>query len=628
MHPDRLEEERKRGITIDLGFAALDLPGFGRAGLVDVPGHERFVRTMVAGAAGVDIVLLVVAMDEGVMPQTLEHLDVCRLLGIQRGVVALTKADLLETLGADFEELVRSDISEALMGTFLKEAPIVTVSATNGSGLPDLLEALSKTARNVTQRDRTGPLFMPIDRAFSMKGFGTVVTGTLLSGSMAQGGEVAIAPGDSTEDTSRVRGLQVHGLEVDQAGAGQRTAVNLAAISRDDIERGSVLVSPGAPVSGLVLDAHLDVLEAFDRPIRQRSRAQIHVGTSHAEATIVLLEGKKASPGSSSFAQIHLDRPLAALPGQPFILRGSRVQTGRGRTIGGGRILGIANRRRRPGRADAWLGMPALASRDPSMLVEEIVRSNGNVCTAEADFPYLTGLPRPPLRRAVELLTSRRILFVADTDRRLFLHEEAIERLERTALDLLEEHHESEPLSPGLSKEALRSSLPGPPPPRVFNGILASLTSKDEVVIEAERVRLSRHAIDIPASETESVERMTKALAGAGLAPPRVDQLAHELDLPLASVRALANRLVEQGELERVKDDLFFHAKAVAKLEQELNDWLDEHGEIDTQSFKSLTGVTRRHAIPLSEYFDQKQVTLRVGERRVRRSKVSGRRAV
>ncbi len=622
-NPDRLSEEKRRGITIDLGFAHLDLPGVGSAGIVDVPGHERFVRTMVAGAAGMDLVLLVVALDEGVMPQTREHLDVCRLLGVKRGVVAITKADMEATLGPEWETLVRSDIADAVEGTFLEEAPVITVSADDGRGLEDLVDALAAVSKNVRGRDPSGPLFMPVDRVFTMHGFGTVVTGTMLSGNLKTGDAISLAP-SASNDATRVRGLQVHGREVNTAVAGQRVAVNLAGLSKEAVDRGSAIVAPLAAASGKLLDARVEVLAAAKRPLKQRARMQVHIGTGRAEVLVSLLGCSEVPPGGAAFAQLHLDRSLPVLPGQPFIMRGSRVLAGRGRTVAGGLILGLATRRRRPTRSDATLGMEALSSEDTDVLVEEIVRGRGLKGATERELPYLTGLPNRSLRRSVEQLTSRRILVLAEPEQRLLVHADTARRLEEEAVARIEAHHASRPLERGILKEALRSSLAGPPPPRLFHSILAGLSKSGVVETDENRVRIAGQDAAMSKADAEASETVAKYIEKAGLAPPTLSRIAASESMEPNVARTLAMRLEDDGRVVKVKDDLYFDCGAMEDLERRLVSWLDEHEEIDTQSFKEMTGVTRRHTIPLSEYFDRRHVTLRVGNKRIRRRKQQG----
>ncbi|WP_242372856.1 selenocysteine-specific translation elongation factor, partial [Anaeromyxobacter sp. SG26] len=363
--PDRLREEKRRGITIELGFAHLALPDGTVAGVVDVPGHERFVRAMAAGAGGIDLVVLVVAADEGVMPQTREHLDICRLLGVPRGLVAVTKSDLLPGLGADWLPLLEQDIREATKGTFLEGAAVLPVSSTTGEGLDELRAEIARLAGEVTERPADGPVFLPIDRAFSMKGFGTVVTGTLLSGQIAEGDEAALLPSPQGAPALRVRSVQVHGKAAPRALAGQRTAVNLPGIEPTAVARGQALVHAGVVPPSSILDAEVTLLAAAPRPLKHRAKLLLHVGTAQVPAAVALLDRAELRPGETAFAQLRLGAPVAALPGQRFILRGFAVLEGRGKTVGGGRVLAVAAPRRRRGRPEATRQLEVLARGDP-----------------------------------------------------------------------------------------------------------------------------------------------------------------------------------------------------------------------------------------------------------------------
>ncbi len=618
--PDRLEEERRRGITIDLGFAHLDLGGGLVAGVVDVPGHERFVRTMVAGAGGVDLVVLVVAADEGVMPQTREHLDICRLLGLRRGIVALTKADLLEGLEPGWADLVRGDVADTVKGTFLEGAEVVQVSARTGDGLEALRAALVAAVGETDERPADGPLFLPVDRAFTLKGFGTVVTGTLLSGAVAPEDEVELVPGGPR---LRVRGVQVHGEAAEAARAGQRTAANLSGIEKDRVSRGQVLVAPGARATGRLLDVSLEALPALDRPLRQRRALELHLGTGHAEATLILLEDRQLAPGGRGLAQLHLDREVAVLPGQRFILRGPRTLAGRGRTLAGGRVLALAEKRRRPSRPGALDGLARLAGDDDGARVEALVRLAGTAGLPEADLPYATGRPKRVLARLVEGHLARRRLFLADPDARRLVHPDAVAALETAARQALADHHGADPLSAGLSKEALRAALPGPPPPRLFHRVLGALVDAGDAELDTDRVRLAGAGGALAGDAADEGARLLDRIQTAALTPPRVKDLAADLGLDAGRAAALLGRLADAGEVVKVKDDLYFATPALAELERRLVAYLDAHGAITTQAFKDLTGATRKHAIPLSEHFDRQHVTLRVGDKRVRRGAAS-----
>ncbi len=415
---DRLKEEKRRGITLELGFAHLDLGGGTVAGIVDVPGHERFVKAMAAGAAGIDLVTLVIAVDEGVMPQTREHLDICRLLGVPRGLVVLSKADLAPELGEEWLALLEADVAEACKGTFLEGAPMLRVSARTGAGLDELRRALAELARDAPERPADGPTYLPVDRAFSLKGFGTVVTGTLLSGSVAPGDSLDLLPKGG--QGLRVRSVQVHGAEVKQALAGQRTAVNLPQVESKDVERGAVAVRAGQLRSTSMLDVELDLLAASPKALPARSKLLLHLGTAQVPAVVALLAKDDLPPGGRGYAQLRLARPVVALPGQRFILRGFTALPGRGQTAAGGRVLDVHPRRRRRSRPDALAGLEALAGSDPAARVAWLVEAAGFAGLSAAELFARTGLPERQLARTLEVMSTRGAVVLFDKERRAY----------------------------------------------------------------------------------------------------------------------------------------------------------------------------------------------------------------
>ncbi|MDF1564371.1 MAG: selenocysteine-specific translation elongation factor [Deltaproteobacteria bacterium] len=622
--PDRLAQEKARGITLELGFAHLDLGEGLEAGVVDVPGHERFVRTMVAGAGGIDLVVLVVAMDEGVMPQTREHLDVCSLLGIERGVIALTKADLAGNLDPDWEALVRADVEEAVAGTFLEGAPVVRVSARSGEGLEALVDTLRSLAREVGGRRDDGPLFLPIDRVFTLAGFGTVITGTLRTGRVRVGDTVEVLPRQKQPRQVRVRGIQVHGAAAEEARAGQRTALNLAGIETAALSRGEVVAEPDAPATGHLLDARVRLLATAGGPLKQRARLHFHIGTAQASAEVVLLERPGLEPGTSQLAQVQLDRPVAVLPGQPFILRGSRILEGRGRTVGGGQVLAVAGFRRRPSRPEHARWLARLADPRLEQRTEALIHAAGPAGIAEALLPYQAGEGRREITKVVERLLSTGAVIVAEPDPRKLAHREALEELAARVHERLEAHQQQDQTGLGLPLAELQSSLPGPPPPRLFRRLIDLLREDEAYRVEGgDRIALAGGG----ARQEDLEARQAAILASleeAGLAPPRLGELAARLDLPEDQLAAVLSRLTAEGKLVRVRRDLHFATRAIEALEEELVAHLDEHGEITTAEFKAMTGTTRKHAIPLAEHFDNAKVTLRKGEVRVRRGRRPG----
>ncbi len=616
---DRLAEERRRGITIELGFAHLALPGGGVAGVIDVPGHERFVRSMAAGAGGIDVVVLVVAADEGVMPQTREHLDICRLLGVGRGLVAVTKSDLLPALGADWLPLLLGEMQGALAGTFLEGAPVIPCSTVSGEGLPALLEALGRLAAEVTPRPADGPLLLPIDRAFSLKGFGTVVTGTLCSGTLTEGEQVALLPARPGREPLRVRSLQVHGAPVAQALAGQRTAVNLPGLEAGEIWRGQALTRAGVVPPSSLLDAELTLLAAAPRALRHRTRLLLHVGTAQVQATVSLQDRSELAPGATALVQLRLAAPVAALPGQRFILRGFVKLDGRGATLAGGRILSIAAPRRRRGRPESLAQLAQLAGPSIDARVAAVLSSAGPAgLTAEA-LTGRTATAHRALDEALGRLSSRGEALLVDREQRTWVSGAVATALAVRLQAAVEAHHRLQPLAAGMGREALRGKLPPVAEPRLFQRLLARAVEAGTLHVDGDLVRLPQHRAAAGGAGGALKNRVAAELAAGGLTPPLLSELPGRCQGPAAEVAAVLKLLVAEGSAVRVSADLHYDAAVLTTLCDRLVTWLGERGRITTQEFKELVGATRKHVIPLAEYFDRERVTLRVGDHRVRR---------
>ncbi|MEW6430056.1 MAG: SelB C-terminal domain-containing protein [Myxococcota bacterium] len=730
---DRLPEEKRRGITLELGFAHLDLPGGRRVGVIDVPGHERFVKAMAAGAGGVDVALLVVAADEGVMPQTREHVDICALLGVRRGVLVVTKADLLPGLGDGWLELLDADLRALVAGTFLEGAPLVAVSAKTGEGLDALKAEIARAvdalaagdgpaanrstdgggaagargaadrrsgrdtpaaaARSVTgaaadarsgrspptataraatgavkgrsdlpvavardaasaggdrrsrgpsagqpgsgpgdsgaggapARGRTsggsdaaawrspdGPLFLPVDRAFTLKGFGLVLTGTLLSGRLSAADAVALLPGQA--GPWRVRGLQVHGRAVDAVSAGERVAVNLPDLEVAQVHRGMALVRAGELPEAKVLDVELSLLPTVDAPLPRRTRRLVTLGTAQVEAAVRLVDVETLRPGEACFAQLRFAAPVAAIPGQRFIVRGTRVVAGRGATVGGGRVLALNPPRRRRGAAGR---LEAFATGTLEERVALLLTEAGYGGLTEPElFARASGSARE-LGRALEGAAARQQVLLVDKDARRFLARGVFDGLVARALAQLERFHADAPEKDGMPREELRQRL-GVPHDKTFQRLLAALSDAKRAEATAELVRLPGRGRAFDAAAKSLKDDVAKALATAGLAPPLVGDLAHRLRADEARVVELLKVLVAEGRAVRA-GELYFDAAAVKALEAKLVAFLATHERITTQQFKDLTGQSRKFVIPLAEYFDREKVTLRVGETRVAR---------
>jgi selenocysteine-specific elongation factor len=615
--PDRLKEEKRRGITIELGFAHLTLPDGTVAGVVDVPGHERFVKAMAAGAGGIDLVMLVIAADEGVMPQTREHLDICRLLGVPRGVVVINKADLIPSLGAEWIDLVRADLVEITRGTFLEKAKTVLVSAATGEGLPELVKTLGEVAAETPERPIDGPVFLPIDRTFTLKGFGTVVTGTLLSGQVTPEMELSLIP-DGVERL-RVRGVQVHGKEVPRASAGQRTAVNLPGVEASQIARGMCAVDAGLLSPTSMIDVKIDLLPSALKPLKDHSRLLLHLGTAQAPATIALLDRTELTPGDGAFAQIRLGAPLAALPGQRFILRGFTAIPGRGHTLAGGVVLAIAPRKRRRTSADPTAGLAALEAGDPEGRVAFLLEEARMRGLSAKELFARTALPEKVLNRTLEVMSAKGSALLFDKERRAYVAPSAFEAMAEKSLSVLDDHAAKNPLAPGCPREELRTRAARGADPKLFAKVLQALSERKRVELEGDVVRRAGEKKEIGESASRVRTEVLSLLKEGRLSPPRLEELAQLTGASLSTVQGVLKILEKEGFTVRVSQDLFFDRDAVSALREKLISYLKSKREITTQEFKEMVGATRKYTIPLGEYFDREKVTLRVGEKRVLR---------
>jgi selenocysteine-specific elongation factor len=610
---DRLKEEKRRGITLELGFAHLALDGT-VAGVVDVPGHERFVKAMAAGAGGVDVAILVVAADEGVMPQTREHLDICRLLGVRAGVIAVTKSDLLAELGQEWMELLRVDIQVLTAGTFLEEAPIIPCSSKTGEGLEALKKELSVLGKDLPGRPAEGPLFLPIDRAFTIKGFGTVVTGTLLSGQLAPEEAVSLLPG--LPGPLRVRGVQIHGQSVERAKAGQRVAVNIAGVDAEAISRGMVLCRFDELPPTRMVDVQLSLLPAVETSLPKRKKLLLHLGTAQVEATVALLDAPELRPGETGFAQLRLGEPVAALPGQRFILRGFRALLGRGTTLAGGEVLTLTPPKRRRGASEL---LRPLTEGDAEARLAWLLNQAGYPGLSAKELFARSALPQKVLQRSLDLLSTRGVALLVDKEKRHFLSAEVFKGMVNRSLALIADFHQREPMKEGLGKEQLHQRLAPELEPRVFSRVVAALIEGGKVEVTGESLRLKGKGRTLTLGDEAARAKLLAELSASGLAPPRVDELASRLALPATRVVELLSVALAQGLVARVTEDLYFDKKAVDALKDRLVAHLHQQKEISTQAFKELVGQSRKFVIPLSEFFDREKVTLRVGERRVLR---------
>jgi selenocysteine-specific elongation factor len=603
-HPDRLEEEKRRGITIDLGFAFLEEDRV-RFGFVDVPGHERFVSNMLAGAAGLDLVLLVVAADESIKPQTREHFDICRLLGVKRGVIALTKSDLvdIDTLG-----LVRLEVEEYLRGTFLENAPIVAVSAKTRAGLQELKKELHRVATEVRGKDAAHHFRLPIDRAFAIKGFGSVVTGTLISGGIASGDEVELLP---QQKLLRVRGVQSGGKAVERALAGQRTAVNLAGIEHTALQRGMVLATPGKFRATRRIDTRLELLPSAPK-LKQRTRVHVHAGTSETIAEIFIFGQSELAPGQNALAQMRLHDQVLVLPGDRFIVRQFSPVT----TIGGGTVLDALARRpmvRDTGRV-AFLETLERGDR-VEILAAMAERAPGGI--GFQDIAARTAWRDDEIRDVARKLTaSGRVKNVAEP--LILIPAKAFEETRQKIAARVERFHKENSLLPGISREDLRSSLGRRVRAETFRAALEELAAQKKLELQGELVKRTGSSINLDPDETRAKEQIEAAFAGAGLTVPAVKEVLGTLPVEAQRAEKILQMLLRDKNLVRITPELIFHRDALAHLKQRLFTYKKTKGErISVPIFKELTGISRKYAIPLLEYLDRERVTRRAGDERV-----------
>jgi len=600
---DRLEEEKRRGITIDIGFAHLELPLPGgeilRLGFVDVPGHERFVRNMLAGIGGIDLVLLVIAADESIKPQTREHFDICRLLSVRRGIAVLTKSDLVDRETLDVAKL---EVEEFLRDSFLDPAhsSVVAVSSLTGAGLDQLRHALVKTATDIGARDSSALARLPVDRVFTMKGFGAVVTGTLISGAIRKEDELEVFPAGKRV---RVRGIQVHGDAAEQAVAGQRTALNLAGVTTQELARGMVLAPPSTFRPASRMDASLTLLPSA-KTLKDRARVHLHAYTFETIATVVLFGQKQISPGETALAQLRLAEPTLLLPGDRFIMRQFSPVV----TIGGGIVLDASPIPRMPG-LEAFL--KTLASSDAQSILRARVARRGHAGISLAQLTAETGLPRQLIE------THLRTPAQADVSRAgdLFVHVPALERLKLSISETVAGFHKKNPLVAGIGKEELREQVAAST--GVFEAALDKLVREKKLEAAGEFVHVSGRGVVLKDEEAESKKVIEHAFASSGLKVPALKDVLAGLKVDKARAQKIVTLLLRDKVLVKISEDLVFHRDALANLRRSLSSEKLKSPKIDVARFKDLTGVSRKYAIPLLEYLDREHVTRRMGDERL-----------
>jgi selenocysteine-specific elongation factor len=605
--PDRLKEEQDRGMTVDLGFAPLTLKDGRRVGLIDVPGHERFVKNMVAGATGIDAVILVVAADDGVMPQTREHVDIMTLLGVSRGVVAITKADLVEE---DLLELVLDDVQGYLAGTFLEGAPMVITSAVTGQGMDDLVTAIHRLVEEVPTRPTGGIFRMPVQRVFSAKGHGTVVTGIPVSGTASPGDLLEIQPGSLR---GRVRAVQAYKRPAASARAGHSSALNLSDVDYREVRRGMVVVTPDTLGGSTLIEARLRCLPSMRRPLRHLSRVRFHSGTSEELGRLAILEGTSLGPGQAAYVQVRLDSPVVVAPGDRFVLRLHSPMV----TVGGGEVLGVSRWRLKTGKAYVIerLQEKEQALGESEGTVAALVREAGSRAIRRDDLRRTSLLPEEEFRRCLEMLLEADVIVELSKPTR-YLHRQEVAHVRDRILEALDDFHRREPLRLRMSRSVLERDVGADR--QVFERVLGEVVEEGEVEEAPGGVRRADHEVRPTERQSDLARRLSDLFLRRRYATPRQEELPGEIGEEDEVILPVLRYLLEKGDLVDIGDGVLLHEEAVKEAGTLALEEIDREGELTVARFKDILGSTRKYIVPLLELLDARGVTVRDGNRRLK----------
>ena len=608
---DRLKEEKERGITIELGFASLKLPSGQTLGVVDVPGHEKFIKHMVSGAAGIDLVMMIIAADESIMPQTKEHLHICSLLGIRSGLVALTKIDMVEN---DWLELVKTEIQDFLKGTFLEGVPVIPVSALKQKGIDELTAALDTVVQNIPEKNDCGIFRLPVDRVFTMKGFGTVVTGTLISDSISVGEDVLILP---EEISARIRGIQVHNQPTQEATAGQRTAINLQGIEKESLQRGDVLARPGTVVPTTRLDVFIEYLKNNAKSLKNRTLARLHTGASEIIARVILIEKDELAPGEKGFAQLILEKKDVVVAGDRFVLRSYSPIT----TIGGGLIIDPLPPKHKRLNKKVIEELATLLNGTLPKKIEVILERAGFAGTNLRHLVFRLGTNAKNIKEELQSILSQKSALITDKEETNIISASFYEKLAQSAAEIISQYQKKNPLREGISKEELKASLGRDISPKLFFMLLQNLTANKTIEVDKETVRLFGHKVTLADDLNSIRQAILKIYNEAGLTPPSFKDVINNFQDKKTEAQNIIKLLLKDGSLIKINEELIFTREALDNLRKNYKALLVKEGKATPVSFKELTGLSRKYIIPLMEYFDTDKLTMRVGDHRILREK-------
>ncbi|PID78005.1 MAG: selenocysteine-specific translation elongation factor [Deltaproteobacteria bacterium] len=602
---DRLKEEQKRGITIELGFASLDLPSGNHLGIVDVPGHEKFVKNMVAGASGIDIVAMIVAADEGIMPQTREHMDICNLLGIKYGLIVVTKSDLVDE---ELKELVYDEIQEFSQKTFLEKAPVIFASSHTGEGLEELVSQLDILSQKIPPREKSWFYRVPVDRVFSMKGFGTIITGTSMSGEIETGENITVYP---EKITARVRGLQTHNRSVEKAWGGMRTAVNLHGISMDMISRGNIIATKDSLEPSYMIDAFFTYLESNQKPLKNKARIRFHTGTSETMGYIVLLDRDTAEPGETIPVQFRLNSPVCTVKDDAFVARGYSPVL----TIGGGFVLNpLSVKLKRFDKKIEEL-FEKLKNGTPGEKIEAIIKNSGFKGSTNKEISICTNIYGKKQEQELNHILSSQKIIRTDKENPRYYHIDIFNDICSDILTQLSIYHEKNPLKQGIVKDEIIHLMHGGINEKILLKAINSLIKNKKAVLEKNILRLEEHKVSLGIDLEKIKTEIADSYIESGLTPPVLKEIEKKFNLDKNTAQDVITLLLKNNTLVKVKTDLFFHNEKIEKLKKNVIKYLEANKQMSAPDFKEITGgISRKYLIPLLEFMDQEKITIRVGD--------------
>jgi selenocysteine-specific elongation factor len=605
---DRLKEEQKRGISIELGFTYFDLPSGKRAGIIDVPGHEKFIKNMLAGVMGIDIVLLVVAADEGVMPQTSEHLAILDLLGIDKGFIVLTKTDLVEE---EWLELVIEDVKEEVKGTFLENSPVIPVSSTKKTGIEEVIKLIDKLTLEIEDREIDDMPRLPVDRVFSISGFGTIVTGTLLSGTFNIGDEIQVFPGNKI---GRVRSLQVHDQDTKTAYAGQRVAINIAGLKKDEIDRGDVVAPIDSMKETLMLDVKVKLIKNINRTIENRTRLRLYIGTKEVLCRIVLLDKDVLNPGEEAYAQLRLEEEIVAKRGDKFIIRFYSPMF----TIGGGEVLEPNPTKKKRFDEESIKELQIKAEGASIDIIEKIILDKSSTFPTLKELSTFTATLEDNLKEDVEkIVKDEKVILFSLTKEVHVIHVDYFNKLKKDIIKELENFHKKYPLKPGMLKEEIRSKFLKNAKPKVGDRFIDLLIEKDYIEQRMENICIKGFEVKYNDLQLKIKDALIKACKENNFTPLKKEDMLEALDYDKKETEQVLNSLINYGEIVKLNEEIYLYKESYEEGLEILKDYINKNGSITVAEYRDMLKTNRKVALGLLEYFDQLKITKRDGDKRI-----------